>query len=155
MKYVRKKVNNRILMAQQQFMVGLRLRRSRSLRSWIPRWSCPSPRCPPPRLRRWAQPPRSRLTWRPPARRWSPTGQLSCRGVGTQLQSGDTDRTEPKTVPSGLQRSAHPLLPFAVGSVPLTRGSALIRSPVFPPTSPASPSRARTRWDFTSKMVSV
>lgn len=46
-------------------------------------------------------------------------------------------------------------LPFADKSVPFTRGSVLARSPVLPPPSPVSPSRARTLWDFTSRIVSV
>lgn len=54
-----------------------------------------------------------------------------------------------------LEERTHPLVPMPFVSVPLTKGSVLVRSPVLPPPSPASPSSARTRWDFTSKMVSV
>lgn len=51
----------------------------------------------------------------------------------------------------------YPLLPLPLvdKSVPFTSGSVPARSPVFPPPSPVSPSRARTLWDFTSRMVSV
>lgn len=46
---------------------------------------------------------------------------------------------------SSSEEAPHPLVPLADVSVPLTRGSALVRSPVRPPPSPARPSRARTR----------